>query len=373
MEKQQNIAQAQEKFVIHLDANIAKIVLPVDRRELASAYLQMFSGFAWVNWTNKHSLGRAWQTALEQCGAFAETKNKKNPAAKYLNNVYSAHKKYWSRVIMTHGERDNTINPEEPKIKQLRAHGEKMIREAMDKINLILARYNERTEELIATQAKEKAQMHATAHGQAAQPQAQEQAAQPQAAQPQAQEQAKMAMPEQAKQANAMPAMMPKAAEQVKMAMSEQAKQQNAKSVAAPAQQSGAFAMVRDTVKKPTTAVADKPVDAPAVVAKPAEVKPIEKKQEHPQVKPEIAQEKKPVVHHMAKTVAAPVKHSGALPAVRNNVKQPNVVKSEEKVKEFQVAQQRLEISAEQRAQMQLKFQQQIQMWQIGQYRQNAA
>ena len=348
MEKQQNIAQAQEKFVIHVDANIAKIVSPVDRRELASAYLQLFSGFAWVNWTNKHSLGRAWQTALEQCGAFAETKNKKNPAAKYLNNVYSAHKKYWSRVIMTHGERDNTINPEEPKIKQLRAHGEKMIREAMDKINLILARYNERTEELIATQAKEKTQMHATAHGQAAQPQAQAQAAQPQAAQPQAQEQAKMAMPE-------------------------QAKQQNAKSVAAPAQQSGAFAMVRDAVKKPATAVADKPVDTPTEVAKPAEVKPIEKKQEHPQVKPEIEQEKKPVVHHMAKTVAAPVKHSGALPAVRDNVKQPNIVKSEEKVKEFQAGQQRLEISAEQRAQMQLKFQQQIQMWQIGQYRQNAA
>ena len=357
MEKQQNIAQAQEKFVIHLDANIAKIVLPFDRKELAAAYLQLFSGFAWVNWTNKHSLGRAWQTALEQCGAFAETKNKKNPAAKYLNNVYSAHKKYWSRVIMTHGERDNTINPEEPKIKQLRAHGEKMIREAMDKINLILARYNERTEELIATQAKEKTQMHATTHGPAAQPQAQEQATQPQAQE----------------QANAMPAMMPKAAEQVKMAMPEQAKQQNAKSVAAPAQQSGAFAMVRDTVKKPATAVADKPVDTPTEVAKPAEVKPIEKKQELPQTKPEVEQKKKPVVHHMAKTVAAPVKHSGALPAVRDNAKQPNVVKSEEKVKEFQAGQQRLEISAEQRAQMQLKFQQQIQMWQIGQYRQNAA
>ena len=350
MEKQQNIAQAQEKFVIHLDANIAKIVLPFDRKELAAAYLQLFSGFAWVNWTNKHSLGRAWQTALEQCGAFAETKNKKNPAAKYLNNVYSAHKKYWSRVIMTHGERDNTINPEEPKIKQLRAHGEKMIREAMDKINLILARYNERTEELIATQAKEKAQMHATTHGQAAQPQAQAQ-----------------------EQANAMPAMMPKAAEQVKMAMSEQAKQQNAKSVAAPAQQSGAFAMVRDAVKKTATAVADKPVDTPTEVAKPAEVKPIEKKQELPQAKTKVAQEKKPIVHHMAKTVAAPVKKSGALPAVRDNVKQPNIVKSEEKVKEFQAGQQRLEISAEQRAQMQLKFQQQIQMWQIGQYRQNAA
>ena len=131
--------------------------------------------------------------------------------------------------------------------------------------------------------------------------------------------------------------------------------------------------MVRDAVKKPATAVADKPVDTPTEVAKPAEVKPIEKKQELPQAKPEVEQKKKPVVHHMAKTVAAPVRKSGALPAVRDNVKQPNIVKSEEKVKEFQAGQQRLEISAEQRAQMQLKFQQQIQMWQIGQYRQNAA
>ena len=343
MEKQQNIAQAQEKFVIHLDANIAKIVSPADRKELAVAYLQLFSGFAWRNWTNKYSLGRAWQTALEQCGAFAETKNKKNPAAKYLNNVYNAHKKYWSRVIMTHGGRDNVINPDDEKIKQLRAHGEKMIRSAMDKINLILARYNERVEELVATQAQEKTQMHATAQAQAAP--------------------APQATPAPA-QAQAQPQM---------MAMPAQAKQQNAKSVAAPAQQSGAFAMVRDAVKRPTTAVADKPVDMPNVVAKPAVAKPVEKKPEQPAVKPVVAQKKEPVVLHKAKSVAAPVKQSGALPAVRDNVKQQHVVKSEEKVKEFQVAQQRLEISAEQRAQLQLKFQQQIQMWQLGQYKQNAA
>jgi hypothetical protein len=121
--------------------------------------------------------------------------------------------------------------------------------------------------------------------------------------------------------------------------------------------------MVRDTVKKPTTAIADKPVEVPTVVAKPAQAKPIEKKQEQPAVKPVVAQKQKPIVHHMPKAVAAPVKKSGALPAVRDNVKQPNVVKSKEKVKEFQVAQQRLEISAKQRTQMQLKFQQQIQMW----------
>ncbi len=350
MEKQQNVAEFQEKFVIKLDANIAKIVTPFDRRELASAYLQLFSGFAWRNWTNKYSLGRAWQTALEQCGAFIETKNKKNPAAKYLNNVYSAHKKYWSRVIMTHNGRENTINPDDKKIKELRAHSEKMIRAAMDKINLILARYNERTEELIATQAKEKTQMHTTASVQAM---PQTQVPQP-AAMPPAQE-----MPQAQSQQNAKPVAQPA--------------QATARSVAQQNTQSGTFAMVRDAVKKPTTAIADKPKDMPTEVAKPAQATPIEQKKEQPMVKPVVAQKKEPVVLHKAKSVAAPVKQSGALPAVRDNIKQQHVVKSEEKVKEFQVAQQRLEISAGQRAQLQLKFQRQIQMWQLGQYKQNAA
>lgn len=362
MNTQQNIAENQEKFIIHVDPQIAKIVSPFDRKELAAAYLQMFSGFAWRNWTNKYSLGRAWQTALAQCGAFCDTKNKKNPAAKYLKNVYDAHKKYWSRVIMTHGARDNLINPDDQEIKKLRAHGERMIREAMDKINLILARYNERVEELIATQSKEKAQMHTSAM-----PQAMAQAATQPAM---AMAQTAPAQAQSVHQTGAAPAQapmhaLPQAPQQVA--------QNSVKSVAQPAQQSGAFAMVRDTVKKPTTAIADKPVEVPTVVAKPAQAKPIEKKQEQPAVKPVVTQKQKPIVHHMPKAIAAPVKKSGALPAVRDNTKQPNVVKSEEKVKEFQVAQKRVEISAEQRAKMQIEFQRRIQMWQIGQFKQNAA
>ena len=348
MNTQQNIAEQQEKFVINIDPQIAKIVSPIDRKELASAYLQMFSGFAWRNWTNKYSLGRAWQTALAQCGAFADTKNKKNPAAKYLKNVYETHKKYWSRVIMTHGARENTINPDDNKIKELRAHGERMVREAMDKINLILARYNERTEELIATQAQ--TQMHTAAQQQQQQQQTQTPA-----------------------QADMMAQPMARPIEPVQVATMPQTHPQARQSVAQPAQQSGAFAMVRDNVKRANAAIADKPKDMPAEVAKPAEIKPIEQKQVQKVAAPVKTHEQRPIVHHMPKSVAAPVKRSGALPAVRDTHKQPNVVKSEEKVKEFQLAQKRIEISAEQRAQLQLKFQQQIQMWQIGQFRQNAA
>ena len=143
MINQQNIATMQQKFVIQIDEKTLKRVKPFDREELVKAYLQLFAGFSWVNWTKGHSLGRAWQTALSQCAAFCESKNKKNPAAKYLNAACGGHRKYWSQVIMTHENRENTINSAGEKAKQLREHGKRMIRQAIDRINLILARYNE--------------------------------------------------------------------------------------------------------------------------------------------------------------------------------------------------------------------------------------
>ena len=153
------------------------------------------------------------------------------------------------------------------------------------------------------------------------------------------------------------------------------AAQSATKSTAMPAKQSGAFAMVRNNVKQPTTAVADKPIDEP--MAKPAQEKVIAKQPEQVAPKPEKEQQK-PIVHYMAKTVTAQTKQSGALPAVRDKNKQMNVVKTEEKTKvepkeQFAQAQKRIEINAVQRAQMQMNFQKQIQMWQFGQFRQNAA
>ncbi len=148
MEKQKNIAEFQEKFVVPVPANIAKIVDEGDRKILADCYLKLFSGFAWVNWTGGHSLGRAWQTALTQCESFINTKNSNNPALKHLRNVFNSHKKYWSRIIMTHRDSGANIAETANSVAQMRAYGMHLIRQAMDEINLILARYNERIEEL---------------------------------------------------------------------------------------------------------------------------------------------------------------------------------------------------------------------------------
>ena len=162
MEAQKNIAEFQEKFVVPVPANIAKIVDERDRKILADSYLKLYSGFSWINWTNRHSLGRAWQTALTQCESFINTKKNNNPALKHLRNVFKSHKKYWSRVIMTHHDSGNKISGNADWVAQMRAYGMQLVRQAMDKINLILSRYNERIEEL--QMERQNVQEHSVAH-----------------------------------------------------------------------------------------------------------------------------------------------------------------------------------------------------------------
>ena len=186
----QTIAEQQEKFVIKIDKSIERAIDSATRKKLVDAYMKLFTGFAWVNWTKKQSLGRAWQNALGQCEGFLKTKNKSNPAAKYLDKVSKAHKTYWSRVIMTNENSPNTINKTPDEIKRLQQYGQKQIREAMDTINLILARYNEYIEEMSATNTKSVEKQHSVQTIQnkpehiAAQNTPQ-QTAQPQVAQPQ--------------------------------------------------------------------------------------------------------------------------------------------------------------------------------------------
>ena len=165
MQEKQNVANLQEKFVVKVMPQVAKIVDKEQRAMLSMAYLKLFAGFSCVNWAEKKSLGQAWYTALGQCGAFVETKKKTNPAARYLRSVYAAHKKYWVRLLMTHKNRDIVASLPDESLKKMKQLGHKMIRDAVATINLVLARYNEYSEELVATQATPAG--HATPAGQA--------------------------------------------------------------------------------------------------------------------------------------------------------------------------------------------------------------
>lgn len=154
MNTQQNIAQTQEKFIINLAPSIARRVGGADRKILVRAYLKLFNGFSFVNWSNGHTLGRAWQTAFSQCDAFTKNRNPGNLAASYLASVFASHKKYWSRVIMTYRHSVRKIDQDGQEAHKIRARGMEMIRGAMDTINLILARYDERAKEVITEQSQ---------------------------------------------------------------------------------------------------------------------------------------------------------------------------------------------------------------------------
>ena len=137
-----------QKMIVKIDKDITKNIDAAERQKLFKSYLTLYSGFAWVNWTKKQSLGRAWQTALAQCEEFLKNKNQNNPVTQYLKNVAAAHKATWSRVIMTNKNSPNTLNKSPEEIQQLQQHGKKQIREAMDIINLISAKHLAHTEEL---------------------------------------------------------------------------------------------------------------------------------------------------------------------------------------------------------------------------------
>lgn len=318
----------QNFFTVPLDEKIAKIIQMPDRQKLFDAYINLFSGFSRVNWTNKYSLGRAWQTAITQCDAFIKTKNMNNPAAIYIKDVYQSHKKYWSRIIMTHQNRENTINANTDNIKQFRAQAENMIRESVGIINLILEQYNTRAYEQIVTH--------------------------------QQQAQSQPTMTPQTKNKHIYP---------------------EKNTLVNSAAQSGHFPMVRNAKKQMATVLQEKPltnVPGPTLhpQAMPAtnqrEIKNILHKQGEAPVKSD------PITKHTTKSVAQPIKKSGALPAVRNITKQPNVVKQvnqtdakdTKKIVAFARAKKQIEL---QQIQNKLQIQQKIQMLAIAQHWQNVA
>lgn len=145
---QSYLSNASGAIQIPVNQNVRQRVDVRDRVALANAYMKMFSGASWVRWANGDCLGRAWQGALEMCGTIVGAKQKSNnPAAQHLNNVYVAHKKYWSRIIMTNRSSDSVINANSEDVVSKSEYGKRLMGEGLGEINIILARYQERVEE----------------------------------------------------------------------------------------------------------------------------------------------------------------------------------------------------------------------------------
>ena len=135
---QEQAVQQQEKVIIKLTPRIAKRVPKEVRAELVKQYRKLFTGFSLAKWTKNNSWGRAWQNGINLNGAMIMIAKKQltpnNQAVKYMENVHTAYKKHWSKMSMTHPERDTKPKLSDKVLKKMHAHAMRMINDATNAI-----------------------------------------------------------------------------------------------------------------------------------------------------------------------------------------------------------------------------------------------
>ncbi len=138
-------AENGQNIVINIPKHLDEKIGTTDRAAMQRAYIKLFAGLSRVNWSNKNTLGRSWQSALNVCEVLLAMRARRmphNPALIYMFNMHKSYKKHWSRIIMFHRGRDTiTSVPKSARIEMARS-GNKMINEALSTIDNILMRYN---------------------------------------------------------------------------------------------------------------------------------------------------------------------------------------------------------------------------------------
>jgi hypothetical protein len=143
----------QQNIVIKIRSEIIKKLPKSVRETLVEQYRKLFTGFAMTKRAKKHSWGRSWHNALGLSFAIIIIAKKihspNNPAIQYLESVHSAYKKHWSKIIMTHPERDTESQKDDKETTAMHDNGMRMINDATNELMKIIAQYNEKTKEQI--------------------------------------------------------------------------------------------------------------------------------------------------------------------------------------------------------------------------------
>ncbi|MDE5615802.1 MAG: hypothetical protein K2I81_03150 [Alphaproteobacteria bacterium] len=115
------------------------------KQKLSNAYFDLFFGLAGANWGRADkTLGAAWYEALSQIKAMIAAKDKSNPAAMYLNQIFAAHNAKWSQIIMTNPNSDKKLEIDSQDRKKWSADCAKKIGDAMGAINSTVAQYKQK-------------------------------------------------------------------------------------------------------------------------------------------------------------------------------------------------------------------------------------
>lgn len=112
------------------------------KQMLTNAYLDLFFGLAGTNWARDgKTLGGAWYRALQQIEGLMGAKNKSNPAAMYLNQIFAAERAKWSQIVMTHPQKDTVMELSQSAKQKWTSLRAKQVGNAMADIDVIIQFY----------------------------------------------------------------------------------------------------------------------------------------------------------------------------------------------------------------------------------------
>ena len=138
-----NQFELQQKQIMLMGGNVKqqKNLSQPEIEKLKKDFIGMYFALAAINWGHGMNLGRAWQTALEQMGAFVSAKAKitNHPVCNHLNKIYSDFRRDMSRHIMTSEYANAKLNPEFAN--SFINYGTRRIQETKNSINNLYQKY----------------------------------------------------------------------------------------------------------------------------------------------------------------------------------------------------------------------------------------
>lgn len=118
-----------------------KQLTPEDKKKIYDAYFQLYYNLTLVNWLKGGGLGQAWFKALQQLKSFVSSKRNENPAVVYMHKMYAAHNTRWSKILMTHPYKDETIKCPTDKKQEWEKTASKNINSGLGVLNEHLRKY----------------------------------------------------------------------------------------------------------------------------------------------------------------------------------------------------------------------------------------
>ena len=142
----QSYLQQKQDMLFGADVKSQVKLNPIEIKNIEKNFVGMYFALAAINWGRGMTLGQAWQSALEQLGAFvaAKTKIANHPINAHLTKCYKEFRRDMSKHIMTCPYSKHKLRPEYAQ--SFINYGTKRTMETKNSLNNLYQKYMPKTQ-----------------------------------------------------------------------------------------------------------------------------------------------------------------------------------------------------------------------------------